>query len=146
MSLPHHLFLESSDPAIWAPSSQGTSDSHPSPFTSACIGALVRSKVCPEVYRTPDFLQQQQPLFLGGSDNKDNDQPTKTLPQPKYHPSLNNNNIDNDNDAAVRIATPLLEYVLVPRSRKDMPNLWCLPITWKNVGTKEWNGCSRVEP
>jgi ribonuclease Z len=120
-SLPHHLFLESSDPALWAPSSQGTRDSHPSPFTSACIGALVRSKICPQVYRTPDFLQQQQqPFLVGGSDTKDHDQPiTKTtLPQQQqYHKSFDNKN-DKDDDAAVRIATPLLEYVLVPRSRK----------------------------
>jgi ribonuclease Z len=92
-----HLFLETSDPAIFAPQRNDI----PGPFTSACIGALVRSQICPDIYRTPDFLQQSE------------DCPPITTTLPKKQSV----------DSVVRTATPLLEYVLIPRSRKGYAEL-----------------------
>ncbi|CAB9509541.1 tRNase Z TRZ3, mitochondrial [Seminavis robusta] len=96
--LNNHLFLETCDPAIPA-----NCQTKPSVYTSACIGALVRSQICPDLYKTPDYLQQSL------EEEESNNHEEQTIPE------------------GVRSAVPMLEYTLLPRSRKGYTEL--LPVT-----------------
>ena len=89
-----HVWLDTSDPALWRPLS---SHSH-SPFTSACVGALVRAQICPDIYKKPVYLE------------------TTT----ERRPTSKNDDLQEDN---VREAEALLEYVLMPRSRRGFVRL-----------------------
>ena len=95
-SIPH-WFLEASDPAVWRPSPCDTE----SPFTSACAGAMVRSKINSDIYKTPDFLQS-----LEANTSKSAAMET---------------NADATDNCVIAVA--MSEYVLLPRHRKGFVNL-----------------------
>lgn len=95
-----HIFLETSDPATWTPPAKNS----PSPYTSACIGALLRSKLSSSVYATPDYLQLQQSTI------------SATGSEPA--PSTTNNRMIQEEDNNMSSAMPLMEYILLPLVRK----------------------------
>ena len=92
-----HWFLEASDPAVWRPSPCHTE----SPFTSACAGAMVRSKINSDIYKTPDFLQSFEA-------NANKSAATETI-------------ADASDNLVVAVA--MSEYVLLPTHRKGFVNL-----------------------
>jgi len=92
----HHLFVETSDPAMWNPPAAEI----PSPFLSACVGAMVRSQIHSEVYQIPDFLKS-------AAKSMNHEASTTSSTSTKEH---SNTHIQTD--------TPLLEYVVMPKSRR----------------------------
>ena len=121
-----HLFLETADPHStvvanrWQPShsqtsrstplpSSSTPSSGPSPFTSACVGAMVRSQLEPTLYATPNYLKRH--LSTKGMTTT-NAGTTATPGTPGTSTTTGETNSN------VRTAVPLLDYLLMPVSRK----------------------------